>query len=90
MKQVDEQRARCDALEKRKDEKAQIEEKEAKRNKHLEEIQGLKKAIQQYKVISPLIYVKDEYLVEWTCWQYSHFWICLPIQAQLEKILPKK
>lgn len=44
-KQLDEQRAKCDAIEKRENEKRQVEEK-----KHNEEIQFLKTTNQQLKV----------------------------------------
>ncbi|XP_068613768.1 axonemal dynein light intermediate polypeptide 1 [Brachionichthys hirsutus] len=45
--EINEQKARCDAIEKRENEKAQIEEK-----KHIREIQFMEKANQQLKVTS--------------------------------------
>lgn len=45
MKQLNEQKAKCDAIEKRENERRQVEEK-----KHTEEIQFLKRTNQQLKV----------------------------------------
>lgn len=45
MEQLNEQKAKCDAIEKREKERQQLEEK-----KHAEEVQSLKKSYQQLKV----------------------------------------
>lgn len=45
VEQLNEEKAKCDAIEKREKEKQQLEEK-----KHAEEVQSLKKSYQQLKV----------------------------------------
>ncbi|NXT24901.1 IDLC protein, partial [Syrrhaptes paradoxus] len=52
-RQVSEEKARCDAIEKRENEKRQIEEK-----KHTEEVQFLKRTNQQLKVSKTVIFIR--------------------------------
>lgn len=84
-KQLNEQRATCDVIEKRETERRQLEEK-----KHTEEIQALKKSSQQLKV---MLQITAKRQIN-TFSSISNRVVCLKcllVQAQLEGIItPKK